>query len=339
MYLALTHGQFNPICLYSGIVLQCSSSFHCLHSLSWCVHRQQLCCSSAFLSQCHSGRAALVGALKVGSTGRWSAELTETVSSDFGDWSFNRWAGSAPLSGFWKVYKPWPDLTHILGVYKCVLLSELHPCGEFGCVVSTNGFACCLLVDNVLLRPWSKSFRTRGTLKVRCVMLFPRLAEFPAETLLCSAAIPRQFASSLPTLDGMVCSPLSTARYKAVAVVASSKRIWKIELTSGCLAATGTCLVWPCCINLADLRPVEFLQDLTWSQLMAGFAGLGLSAETLVQELVWLLYIWKAAYKKNLCCSFLFMYGISHIAWASKLLAGIWTTCRKKPYRGFINAK
>jgi len=78
--LACPYSQFNPICSHSG-VLQRSSSFCCLCSLSRSVHRQQLCRFSAFLSQCRAGRAAPVGTLKVGNTGRWAAELTKTVSS------------------------------------------------------------------------------------------------------------------------------------------------------------------------------------------------------------------------------------------------------------------
>lgn len=101
---------------------------------------------------------------------------------------------------FLKAHKPWPDLTRILGDCKCVLLSELHACWEFGCVVPRNGqrFACCLLVENFLLRPWSKSFRTRETLKVTCVTLSPELAELPTESLPRSAVIPGQFAPLPP---------------------------------------------------------------------------------------------------------------------------------------------
>lgn len=220
---------------------------------------------------------------------------------------------------FLKAYKPWPDLTRILGVYMCGLLSELHACWEFGCVIPRNGqrFACCLLVENFLLGPWSKSVRTRETLKVTCVTLSPELAELPTESLPCSAAIPGQFAP-LPSLFTNWWDALQPSEHAT------------LQSHCGCGFQQVYLKVWTCkWLSSCHWHTSSLTTRYEFSWLMAGRISSGsdlksinvwvcqawaLCAETAVQELVWLLYIWKAAYKKNLCCSFLFMYGISHVA-------------------------
>lgn len=91
-----------------------------------------------------------------------------------------------------------------LGCTQCVLLSELHVCWEFEDAIPRKGqyVVCCLLVDSLLLRPWSKSFGTREMLKVTCVMVSPGLAELPNKSPLLSSDSWAVCASCLHKLMG-----------------------------------------------------------------------------------------------------------------------------------------
>lgn len=189
-----------------------------------------------------------------------------------GNQGLNRWPGSAQCLGTFEGIQAMTWFDPYLGSAQCVLLSELHACWEFGGVIPRNGqcFVCCLLVEN-LLRLWSKGNASgdvcQGAPRAHRVTHHVSLAQ--------QWSLGSLYLLSSQT-DGVVCIPWSTPHYKAIAVVASSKCISKSELASGCPAATGTCIVWPQYMNLADWWPVECLQDLTGSQLVAGFARFGL---------------------------------------------------------------